>query len=115
MFGVGMQELLIIGVLCLVIFGPSRLTSMARDAGRFVSQARNSIEDFKSELEFDEDFDELEDEDIDYFENEEDEPRVSGREETDEERAGDRHRPRVSEPGQNPDEEPEEVSLENRA
>ncbi|MGF1470587.1 MAG: twin-arginine translocase TatA/TatE family subunit [Rubrobacteraceae bacterium] len=56
MFGVGMQELLLIGVFCLLIFGPGKMTNMAREAGHFVSQARNSIEDLKSEMELDDDF-----------------------------------------------------------
>ena len=64
MFGVGMQELLVIGVLCLLIFGPDKMTSMARDAGRFVSQARSPIEDFKSEIELDDDFEDEELEDL---------------------------------------------------
>ena len=50
MFGVGPQELLIIGLLFLVVFGPARATSMARDFGRFVSGAQRTVEDFKDEL-----------------------------------------------------------------
>ncbi len=50
MFGIGPQELIIIGILFLLIFGPSKLSSMARDAGRFVNEARRSADEFKSEL-----------------------------------------------------------------
>ena len=50
MFGVGPQELLIIGLLVLVVFGPKRLPSMARDFGRFVQEAQRSAEDLKGEL-----------------------------------------------------------------
>ena len=50
MFGIGMQEMVIVGLLGLVIFGPSRLTAMARDLGRFVSEARRSVEEFKEDL-----------------------------------------------------------------
>ena len=50
MFGIGMQEMVIVGVLFLVIFGPSKLPSMARDIGRFVNEARRSIEEFKGDL-----------------------------------------------------------------
>ncbi len=50
MFGIGPTELLIIGVLFLVIFGPAKLPSMARDFGRFVNEARRSFDEFKSEL-----------------------------------------------------------------
>src|SRR5829696_10555382 len=50
MFGIGPQELLLIGLLVLVIFGPGKGASMARDLGRFVSGAQNTVDDFKSEL-----------------------------------------------------------------
>ncbi len=42
--------MLIIGVLFLIIFGPSKLPQMARDLGRFVSDARRSMDEFKGEL-----------------------------------------------------------------
>ena len=56
-FGIGFQEMVIIGLLFLVLFGPSKLPQMARDLGRFVNEARRSIEEFKEELtaEYDED------------------------------------------------------------
>ena len=50
MFGVGPQELIIIGLICLIVFGPSKLTSMARDLGRFASEARRSVDEFKDEI-----------------------------------------------------------------
>jgi sec-independent protein translocase protein TatB len=34
----------------LVIFGPSKLPAMARDLGRFVNEARRSVEEFKEDL-----------------------------------------------------------------
>ena len=49
-FGIGFQEMVIIGLLFLVLFGPSKLPQMARDLGRFVSEARRSIDEFKDEL-----------------------------------------------------------------
>jgi sec-independent protein translocase protein TatB len=49
-FGIGGSELIIIALLFLLIFGPSKLPEMARDIGRFVNQARRSIDDFKQEL-----------------------------------------------------------------
>lgn len=49
-FGVGGQELIVLGLLFLVIFGPSKLPQMAREIGRFVSDARSSVDEFKSEL-----------------------------------------------------------------
>ena len=50
MFGVGPQEMVIICLIFLVIFGPGSLPKMARDVGRFVSESRRAIEDFKEEL-----------------------------------------------------------------
>ncbi len=58
MFGIGGQEMIIIGVLFLVIFGPSKLPQMARDLGRFVNEARRSVDEFKGELMLDDDKDE---------------------------------------------------------
>jgi TatA/E family protein of Tat protein translocase len=49
-FGIGGEELVIIGLLFLVIFGPSKLSQVARDLGRFVNQSRRSVDEFKSEL-----------------------------------------------------------------
>jgi Tat protein translocase TatB subunit len=57
MFGIGGQEIVIIALLVLVIFGPNALPRMARDLGRFVTEARRSIDEFREELtaEYDED------------------------------------------------------------
>lgn len=65
MFGIGGQEIVIIGLLVLVIFGPNALPRMARDLGRFVTEARRSIDEFKEELTAgaDEEDDEEEEED----------------------------------------------------
>ena len=66
MFGIGGQEIIIIGLLVLVIFGPSALPRMARDLGRFVTEARRSIDEFKEELTAgaDDDKEEEEDEEV---------------------------------------------------
>ena len=40
MFGVGLSELMVIGVLGLWIFGPDRLPELARDAGRVTRRFR---------------------------------------------------------------------------
>lgn len=50
MFGVGAPEMVVIGLLLLVVFGPGKLPGMARDLGRFVSEARRSVEAFKKDL-----------------------------------------------------------------
>ena len=50
MFGIGPQELLLIGLLILVIFGPVKAAGMARDIGRFVNGANRTVEEFKEEI-----------------------------------------------------------------
>ncbi len=50
MFGVGFQEMLLIGLLFLVLFGPRRLPQMARDLGRFASKAQHVVDEFKTDL-----------------------------------------------------------------
>jgi sec-independent protein translocase protein TatB len=40
----------IIGLIFLVIFGPGSLPKMAKDMGRFVSEARRAVDDFKEEI-----------------------------------------------------------------
>jgi sec-independent protein translocase protein TatB len=54
-FGVGVQEMVLVGLLFLIIFGPSKLPQMARDLGGFVNEARRSVEGFKEELMIEED------------------------------------------------------------
>jgi Tat protein translocase TatB subunit len=54
-FGIGVQEMLLVGLLFLVIFGPSKLPEMARDFGRFVNEARRSVDEFKEDLVSEED------------------------------------------------------------
>ena len=50
MFGVGVQEMVFIGLLFLIIFGPSKLPQMARDLGQFVNEARRAVDEFKEDL-----------------------------------------------------------------
>ena len=50
MFGINLPELVIIGLLFLVLFGPNQLPRMAREIGRFVNEAQRAVEEFKSEL-----------------------------------------------------------------
>jgi Sec-independent protein translocase protein TatA len=50
MFGIGPQELVIIVFLLLLIFGPQKLGSIAKEMGRWVNEARGSVEEFKDEL-----------------------------------------------------------------
>jgi len=50
MFGIGAQELVLIGLLIVVIFGPMKAAGMARKLGHFVKEANHTVEDFKEEL-----------------------------------------------------------------
>ena len=50
MFGIGPQELMILGLLLLVVFGPRKASSLARDVGHFVKETRRPVEEFKAEL-----------------------------------------------------------------
>lgn len=50
MFGIGPQELLVVGLLIMLVFGPMKAAGMARDLGRFVNGANRTVEEFKNEL-----------------------------------------------------------------
>ena len=50
MFGINVSEMVIIGLLFLVLFGPKQIPQMARDIGRFVNEAQRAVEEFKEEL-----------------------------------------------------------------
>jgi Sec-independent protein translocase protein TatA len=39
-----------IGLLFLIIFGPSKLPQMARELGQFVNEARRAVDGFKEDL-----------------------------------------------------------------
>jgi sec-independent protein translocase protein TatB len=49
-FGVGFQEMLLVGLLFLVLFGPKRLPQMARDLGSFASKAQHVVGELKTDL-----------------------------------------------------------------
>jgi Sec-independent protein translocase protein TatA len=49
-FGVGPQEVVVIVLLLLVVFGPGKAVGMARDLGRFANTARDQVEEFKDDL-----------------------------------------------------------------
>lgn len=50
MFGIGAQEIVLVGLLLLVVFGPSKTTEMARDLGRFTRKVRDQVDEVKGEL-----------------------------------------------------------------
>jgi sec-independent protein translocase protein TatB len=49
-FGIGMQEMVIIGLVLLIVFGPEKLPGMVHDFGRFLGDARRTVEEFKQEI-----------------------------------------------------------------
>jgi Sec-independent protein translocase protein TatA len=49
-FGIGPQELMIVALLLLIVFGPRKASSIARDVGHFVNETRRPVEEFKAEL-----------------------------------------------------------------
>lgn len=55
MFGIGMQELLIILAVALIILGPKKLPELARSLGRLLAEFQRAAQDLKSSVDFDED------------------------------------------------------------
>ncbi|SRR6266508_5915001 len=51
MFDIGLQEILIIGVLALLVFGPSKLPELGRMVGRAMREFRRASEEFRSTVE----------------------------------------------------------------
>ncbi len=55
MFGIGVQELAIIAVLALLIFGPKRLPELARTVGKGLAEFRRASADLRRSIDFDSD------------------------------------------------------------
>lgn len=51
MFDVGMQELIVILVLVLILFGPRRLPEIGRSIGKAVRELKRTTEDFREAIE----------------------------------------------------------------
>lgn len=64
MFGLGMSELILLGVLALLLIGPKQLPEVARTLGRFINDLKRSAEglsdDIKRQARVDLDLDVLE-------------------------------------------------------
>ncbi len=69
MFGIGMQELLIVLVIALIILGPKKLPEMARTLGRAFAELQRATQDLRSSV----DFDDATDDPDPYEEDDEDE------------------------------------------
>lgn len=50
MFDVGFSEMLLVGLIALLVFGPERLPKVAREAGLWVSKLRNMAHSVKQEI-----------------------------------------------------------------
>ncbi len=50
MFDVGFGELVVIGVVALVVFGPDKLPEVARTAGRWVGRTRRFVNQVKEDI-----------------------------------------------------------------
>jgi Tat protein translocase TatB subunit len=51
MLDIGLQELLVIGVIALLVFGPSKLPELGRMVGRTLRELRRASDDFRSTVE----------------------------------------------------------------
>jgi Tat protein translocase TatB subunit len=50
-FDIGLQEMLVIGVLALLVFGPSKLPELGRMVGRAMRELRRASDEFRSTVE----------------------------------------------------------------
>jgi TatA/E family protein of Tat protein translocase len=50
-FDIGLQEMLVIGVIALLVFGPSRLPELGRMVGRAMREFRRASDEFRSTVE----------------------------------------------------------------
>lgn len=56
---IGMQELILIGVIALIVFGPRKLPEMARTIGKYMAEFRKATSEFKETWEKEVNFDEF--------------------------------------------------------
>lgn len=50
MFGIGLQELLLIMVVALIVLGPQRLPEVARSLGKFYREIKGSVDEVKTSI-----------------------------------------------------------------
>lgn len=50
MFGLGMSELILLGILALLLIGPQQLPEVARTIGRFINDLKRSAEGLSDEI-----------------------------------------------------------------
>jgi len=56
---IGMQELILIGAIALIVFGPRKLPQMARTVGKMMAEFRKATSDFKETWEKEVDFEDF--------------------------------------------------------
>lgn len=52
MFGLGIQEILLIFIIAFIFFGPDQLPELARTVGKFVGAFKKATNDIQSEIAF---------------------------------------------------------------
>lgn len=50
MFGIGLQELILIMVVALIVLGPHRLPEVAKSLGKFYREVKGSLDEVKSSI-----------------------------------------------------------------
>lgn len=50
MFGLGMSEMILLGVIALVVIGPKELPGLARTIGRFINELKRSTDSLTDEI-----------------------------------------------------------------
>lgn len=50
MFGIGLQELIVIMVVALIVLGPQRLPEVAKSLGKFYREIKGSLDEVKSSI-----------------------------------------------------------------
>jgi Tat protein translocase TatB subunit len=60
MFDIGLQEMLVIGVLALLVFGPSKLPELGRMVGRTMREFRRASDEFRTIVETNLNFNDIE-------------------------------------------------------